>query len=106
MDITRLDEETRVELAFEARKARLAHPRGDTDGGGRWYPDVSAEGGTPAVRSPSRAWPWSYMLACRTRRWCSELPETTRDEDAAVAAIAIAAGRMTPSPRLVKLLGQ
>ena len=103
MDIQTLAEAARSELAYLARQARVTHPRGDTDNGGRWYPGAG-EGGRPSVRTPSRRWPWSYMLACRTRRWCARLPAETRDADAQVGAVAIAAGRLEPSPRLVKLL--
>ena len=80
-----------VELAYLARKFRIAHPRGRKDNAGRWYPGA-AEGGTPNVRSPSRAWPWSYMVACRTRKWCEQLPAATRKEDAKAARAAIRVG--------------
>lgn len=74
-----------VERAYRARQSRRVHPRGRFDGAGRWYPDEAAEGGTPAVRTPSRAWPYSYMLACRTRRWVARLPLPTLLADAAAA---------------------
>jgi len=51
---------------YEARRDRKVHPEGKFDSAGRWYPSSSE--GTPSVRSPSRAWPYSYLLACRTRR--------------------------------------
>jgi hypothetical protein len=83
-----------IELCYIARKHRIAHPRGKSDGGGRWYPDQKAEGGTPAVRSPSRAFPWSYWTACRAQKWCEQLPLVTRREDAAVARAAIETGSL------------
>jgi hypothetical protein len=52
---------------YIARRDRHAHPDGHTDNGGRWYPsDTEDCGVTNTIRSPSRAWPWSYMAACRT----------------------------------------
>lgn len=104
MDTINLPQNLLVALAYEARQIRLVHPRGHTDNGGRWYPDEVAEGGTPDVRSPSRAWPWSYMVACRTRRWCAQLPDSTLRADAGRMLAAIAEGRVTPSDRLAKLL--
>lgn len=92
-EVTPLQE---IELAYLARKHRLAHPRGRSDNARRWYPDTHAEGGTPDVRSPSRAWPFSYSQACRTRKWCRQLPEKTRREDAQVARAAIASGQLPP----------
>ena len=83
-----------VDLAYLARKFRLTHPRGSFDKGKRWYPDEDAEGGTPSVRSPSRAWPYSYMLACRTKKWCKQLPVRTLKADAAIAKAAIETGQL------------
>jgi len=78
-----------IDLAYLARKFRLVNPRGKFDDGGRFYPDEEAEGGIPNVRPPSRAWPYSYMLACRTKKWCAQLPAETRQSDAAIAQKAI-----------------
>ena len=60
---------------YAERKARRAHPQGQTDRGGRWYPSEIEDcgGDGTRVRSPSRAWPWSYMLRCRTRQHCAAL---------------------------------
>jgi hypothetical protein len=58
------------------RRDRISHPEGRTDNGGRWYPsDTEDVGGTitRTIRSPSRAWPWSYMVACRTAGHVAEL---------------------------------
>ncbi|HUW30719.1 MAG TPA: hypothetical protein VM223_03840 [Planctomycetota bacterium] len=56
------------------RHARLEHPRGRADNGGRWHP-VDDERGTccDAIRGPSRAYPWSLMLHCRTLRHIAHL---------------------------------
>jgi hypothetical protein len=91
--ISLLPATVRAELAYVARRDRLVNPRGKFDSAGRWYPDADAEGGTPAVRSPSRAWPFSYMVACRTKRWCAQLPAETLDCDAAAGLEAVLAGR-------------
>ena len=44
---------------------RRADPEGTFDQGGRWYP-AEALTCCGSIRTPSRAWPWSYMLHCRT----------------------------------------
>jgi hypothetical protein len=52
---------------YTDRKNRTTHPDGSTDNGGRWYPDASERQDCCAhVRSPSRSYPWSLMLHCRT----------------------------------------
>ena len=102
-----LPEDIVRELAYLARHARLVHPRGRFDGAQRWYPDEEVEGGTPAVRSPSRGWPYSYMLGCRTRRWCREsLPIRTARADAGAALRALAAGTLEISDRLARQIAQ
>jgi hypothetical protein len=51
---------------YIARRDRTEHPEGTFDKAGRWYPTVSEKLNTSAFRSPSREWPYSYMLACRS----------------------------------------
>jgi hypothetical protein len=52
---------------WRARQDRTAHPAGHTDRGGRWYPaDDEYRPCCDQVRSPSRAYPWSLMLHCRS----------------------------------------
>ncbi len=48
-------------------KNRISHPDGSFDKGGRWYPSA-AETCTccAGLRSPSRAYPYSLMVHCRT----------------------------------------
>lgn len=59
---------------FTMRKARLEHPEGSFDNGSRFYPsDKENCGVTGYIRSPSRSWPNSYMLACRTLEHCEAL---------------------------------
>lgn len=66
-----------VARAYEARQERRVHPDGDFDKAKRWYPsDVEdADGDGSCVRAPSRAWPYSYMLRCRTRQHVRVLVE-------------------------------
>ena len=45
-------------------KARRANPDGKFDSAGRWYPDQ--EYSCCSVRSPSRAYPYSLLVHCRT----------------------------------------
>lgn len=57
---------------FKRRQDRLEHPDGSFDNAGRWYPTDDEDCGiTARVRSPSRSWPNSYMLACRSLDHCS-----------------------------------
>lgn len=55
---------------YERRQARLEHPEGKFDKGGRWYPEGRDEEVMGAVRSPSRSFPHSYNLACRSLAHC------------------------------------
>lgn len=55
---------------YTARRNRAEHPEGKFDSGRRWYPSSreDAGGSGSSTRAPSRAWPYSYMLRCRTRQ--------------------------------------
>jgi hypothetical protein len=58
----------RIESMFQSRKARQEDPAGTFDKGGRWYPSETERCDCcDRVRSPSRAYPYSYLLHCRTR---------------------------------------
>lgn len=49
------------------RRGRRTHPAGRQDNAGRWFPsDSEWQDCCNEVRSPSRAYPWSYMTHCRT----------------------------------------
>jgi hypothetical protein len=53
--------------AYIARQAREEHPAGKFDGGGRWWPAAEEERACCArVRTPSRTWPYSLLVHCRT----------------------------------------
>jgi len=67
-----------IRSIYEARRDRMIHPEsGCWDKAGRWYPSDREDAGDVRgrIRSPSRAWPYSYMLACRTRKHCAVLVE-------------------------------
>ena len=44
---------------------RRADPEGAFDTGGRWYPTEELPC-CSSIRTPSRSWPYSYLLHCRT----------------------------------------
>lgn len=66
-----------AKAVFEGRKSRAVNPEGEFDKQGRWYPGVreDAAGSGSRTRYPSRAWPYSYMLRCRTREHSTILVE-------------------------------
>lgn len=65
---------TKAAQEFINRRDRSAHPDGKTDKGGRWYPSESERCSCCSnVRSPSRAFPWSYMTHCRTAQHVANL---------------------------------
>lgn len=56
------------------RQDRRSHPSGSCDKGGRWYPDESERCECcESIREPSRAYPWSLMIHCRTARHVANL---------------------------------
>lgn len=67
-----------IQTVYTARKERLTHPNGKFDNAGRWYPSEAedADGFTNHLRSPSRAWPYSYMTGARTRKHIAGLAES------------------------------
>ncbi len=79
-----------IQKVYEARKLRLIHPDGRFDSGGRWYPSDSenADRFTLGIRSPSRSWPYSYMVAARTRRHVARLAEANPEFFARELALA------------------
>jgi hypothetical protein len=64
-----------VAIVYGLRNSRREHPEGSFDKAQRFYPSAreDADGDGTNVRSPSRAWPYSYMLRCRTRQHCAVL---------------------------------
>ena len=61
-----------TEALYALRKIRASHPEGRFDNAQRWYPNLveDADGDGSKARSPTRTWPFSYMLRCRTRQHC------------------------------------
>lgn len=55
-----------IQAVYAALRDRKINPTGSFDGAGRWY---AAHADLIDVRSPSRAWPYSQLKACRTRRY-------------------------------------
>lgn len=62
-------------IVFTLRESRRSHPHGEFDKGGRWYPDEDAEMADCCygIRSPSRAYPYSFMVHCRTIKHVASL---------------------------------
>ena len=64
----------RATSEYADRQERRAHPDGQTDKGGRWYPSASeSQPCCRDVRGPSRSFPWPYMRHCRTMRHLAQL---------------------------------
>ena len=61
------------------RQSRVQHPDGRFDGG-RWFPSDIESQSCCGVRSPSRSWPWSLMLHCRTLRHVARLCDVSEAE--------------------------
>jgi len=52
---------------YHNRKARISHPDGEFDRGGRWYADETEEQDCcKSIRNPSRSYPYSMNLHCRS----------------------------------------
>ena len=59
---------------FIDRKHRLKHPDGDFDSAKRWYPDASEECDCcSGIRTPSRSYPFSLMVHCRSAEHVANL---------------------------------
>lgn len=63
-----------IKEKFKARQARSEHPDGKFDSAGRWYPsDEERQSCCDFVRSPSRAYPYSLMVHCRSKKHIANL---------------------------------
>lgn len=59
---------------YNNRKKRCTHPSGAFDRAGRWEPDDSEKQDCcDDVREPSRAYPYSLMVHCRTMEHVANL---------------------------------
>jgi hypothetical protein len=62
-------------------KARTTHPDGKFDSGGRWHPsDQEQQPCCSSIRNPSRAWPYSLLLHCRTAKHIATMHEVSAAE--------------------------
>jgi glycosylphosphatidylinositol transamidase (GPIT) subunit GPI8 len=65
-----------INTVYMALKERDIHPDGTFDNKNRWYPSADEDIDiTNSVRSPSAAWPYSYLTACRTKKHVKTLLE-------------------------------
>lgn len=55
-----------VQRLYESRRDRLSHPEGHFDKVRRWEPSPFECCDCCTVRSPSRAYPYSLLVHCRT----------------------------------------
>ncbi|EKT4082951.1 hypothetical protein QEG29_001160 [Stenotrophomonas maltophilia] len=63
-------------MKYRRRQERAEHPTGHFDKAKRFYPDAAESPGgiiQRTIREPSRAWPFSYMIACRSLTHCCYL---------------------------------
>ncbi len=61
-------------LEFVLRQDRKHHPDGKFDNGGRWYPSETERCECcDHIRYPSRAYPYSLMVHCRTAKHVASL---------------------------------
>lgn len=61
-------------IDYTSRKDRTSHPDGTFDKAGRFYPsDSETCSCCSGLRSPSRAYPYSLMLHCRTIKHVAHL---------------------------------
>lgn len=57
-------------IRYERRQSRKEHPAGSFDKAKRWYPAGRDEEVMLGGRSPTRSYPNSYNLACRSLAHC------------------------------------
>jgi hypothetical protein len=69
------DQELDAAREYRALRDRETNPVGAFDQAGRWYPTHACE---CAVRAPSRAWPYSYLVHCRTADHVAKVRGVTR----------------------------
>ena len=63
---------TAINRVYRELADREIHPSGSCDRQGRWYADNSH---LINVRSPSNSWPYSEMVACRTKKYVTAVAE-------------------------------
>jgi len=64
----RLTKKLRAEVQkYLDLQQRATHPRGSFDTGGRWHPSpAEVQSCCASIRAPSKSWPWSLMVHCRS----------------------------------------
>jgi hypothetical protein len=66
---------------YIARQSRYTHPDGKFDCGGRWYPAEDEQRDCcKHIRPPSKSYPYSYLVHCRSAEHIAELYEVSRQE--------------------------
>jgi hypothetical protein len=61
-------------VEYVNRQSRATNPLGGFDKAGRWYPDPDERRDCcDSIRSPSRRFPYSLMLHCRTLKHIAKL---------------------------------
>lgn len=63
---------TIINEIYQLLKIRKINPSGTFDNAGRFY---AANSDLINVRTPSRAWPYSQMVACRTKKYVKKVCE-------------------------------
>lgn len=72
-----MDDPLKAAITHFRRQDRTEHPDGKFDGP-RWYPsDTECQPCCSGIRSPSRAFPWSLMVHCRTIEHVAYLSHST-----------------------------
>ena len=61
-----------INEVYTMLKDREINPSGYFDDGGRWF---SHNADLIDVREPSRAWPYSQLTACRSRKYVAKIAE-------------------------------
>ena len=70
--LTEIETKEIINTIYQELKNRMIHPTGKFDNGGRWHAEHSDY---ISCRSPSRAWPFSEMTACRTKKYVKAIFE-------------------------------
>ena len=66
---------------YLGRRDRTRHPEGRIDKASRWFPsDSEYQGCCQGIRTPSRSWPWSLMVHCRTITPIARLYKVEEDD--------------------------
>ena len=61
-----------INTVYQQLKNRQLHPSGEFDKAGRFY---ATNDDLINVRTPSRSWPFSEMVACRTKKYVKKVAE-------------------------------